>query len=64
MEKKSVFGYTKVQEKEDDRQRRYGKVWDAVLTDYETGIFNSKSAFSSCYKVWLSKARFRKLKLL
>ena len=31
--KKAEYGH-EVQASENDRQRRYGKVWDAVLNDY------------------------------
>ena len=36
LKKKAVYGY-EVQARENDRQRRYGKVWDTVLSDYVKG---------------------------
>lgn len=32
----------KVQENENDRQRRHGKVWDTVLSDYDGVEFKGK----------------------
>jgi len=35
LEKKA--GHDEVQAKENERQRRYGKVWDTVLSDFGKG---------------------------
>jgi hypothetical protein len=36
LKKKAGYGH-EVQARENDRQRGYGKVWDAVLSDYVKG---------------------------
>jgi len=39
LKKKTGYGH-EVQARENDWQRRYGKVWDMVLSDYGTGEFD------------------------
>jgi hypothetical protein len=44
----------KVQARKNDRQSRFGEVWDMVLNDYGKAEFNLKCMWTPCYTVWQS----------
>jgi hypothetical protein len=54
-----------VQARENDRQRRNGRVWDMVLSDYGKGSIGLRICCDGLlYALAILKAIFRKLKLV